>query len=232
MASRSPLSECDFNLHKSNSTYFTDLDGARAQLSGLLFSPLFFGKTEIGRCNLVVSAVSCVFRREIKPQQPYEIWTKIASWDEKWLYMVTHFVEKDRFRPREYLMQSPTAANNPLQYPGQDVEATKAVLASAVTRLVFKKGRLTIPPQKAMEACGLLPLQSVETSSGTTTATSKSAQCESPHRHDDEIQRLESIESTRKSQLPVVKLERGWDAVHGLFFAETTVLARRRDLMW
>lgn len=35
---RPTLLECDFNLHKSNSTYFTDLDIARSHLSGILLS--------------------------------------------------------------------------------------------------------------------------------------------------------------------------------------------------
>jgi hypothetical protein len=36
-SSRSPLTECDINLHKSNSTYFSDLDISRSNLVMLLF---------------------------------------------------------------------------------------------------------------------------------------------------------------------------------------------------
>ncbi|GME27100.1 uncharacterized protein LTHEOB_11190 [Neofusicoccum parvum] len=36
-ATRAPLTECDYNFHKSNSTYFTDLDISRGNHSLLLF---------------------------------------------------------------------------------------------------------------------------------------------------------------------------------------------------
>lgn len=37
--------------------------------------------------------------------QPYELWTRIIFWDEKWLYVVSHFVKKGAFEPDEFVMQ-------------------------------------------------------------------------------------------------------------------------------
>lgn len=105
--------------------------------------------------GIALGAVSCSFRKELKPYEKYEIWTRVLSWDQKWLYLVTHFVRKDAVRPRAYTL-----------YPGQKIKKggsskiTKkedAIVASALSKCVFKKGRLTIPPVIMMEASGLLP---------------------------------------------------------------------------
>lgn len=110
-SSRAQLQEIDFNLHKSNSSYFADVDIARAHLVCTLFSrgidqmrggtsaytgskkPLF---------GLALGAVSCTFKRELRPFEEYEMWSKILAWDEKWIYMVTHFVRKGAVRPKSY----------------------------------------------------------------------------------------------------------------------------------
>ncbi|KAK1144819.1 hypothetical protein N8T08_004831 [Aspergillus melleus] len=98
---RSPASECDYNIHKSNSTYFTDLDISRGNLSLLLFSQGLSFRPSHHHAVMILSGVQCVFRREIKPYQGYEVWSRVMSWDEKWVYIVSHFVERGpggRFR--------------------------------------------------------------------------------------------------------------------------------------
>ena len=54
--------------------------------------------------TMILGGTSCTWHREIKPYQPYELWTRVISWDDKWLYVVTHFVEAGMFRPDEYVM--------------------------------------------------------------------------------------------------------------------------------
>ncbi|OJJ66021.1 hypothetical protein ASPBRDRAFT_138824, partial [Aspergillus brasiliensis CBS 101740] len=204
--SRSPATEGDFNIHKSNSTYITDLDVSRAHLSGLLFGPFFLQNTFSMRCNLIVSAIACTFHREIKPFQPYEICTRVASWDDKWIYMVTHFVDNST------------------------TEQTKTVFASAVTRMVFKRGRLTVPPDRALEICGLLSTADSTTASSnldTGTGTTDSAAGFGFR----ELKLREMI-SYKETNLPIVRLERGWDAVRELFREEQLVLAEYVDFMW
>ncbi|CAI7635482.1 unnamed protein product [Penicillium manginii] len=227
--SRSPATECDFNLHKSNSTYITDLDVSRAYLSGLLFAPIVLNFRDSIHCNLIVSAIACIFHREIKPYQPYEVWTKVASWDDKWIYMVSHFVAVSKHLPGRYVIQGGGSINSKMMEKPATPEDKrhKNVFASAVTRMVFKRGRLTVPPQRALEICGILSTESPTASSHTAdkVGTTQSA-IECPE------WTLEDIEFSRRENLPIVRLERGWDAVRELFRQEPFALTEYNDFMW
>ncbi|KAJ6089128.1 hypothetical protein N7499_003975 [Penicillium canescens] len=230
--SRSPATETDFNFHKSNSTYTTDLDVSRAHLSGLLFAPIFLNTTGSMHCNLIVSAIACTFHREIKPFQQYEIWSRIASWDNKWIYMVTHFVDKSKLWPRRYVMQADASINKrkTTNLAPQKEERHKHVFASAVTRMVFKRGRLTVPPQHALDICGLL---SATTSEFPTELSHIAAGTESTELATDCHEWTQGeIESYKEANLPIVRLERGWEAVRELFREEEFMLAKYGDLMW
>ncbi|KAJ4213382.1 hypothetical protein NW760_015142 [Fusarium oxysporum] len=240
---RPTLSECDFNLHKSNSTYFTDLDVARSHLSGILFAPIFFGSTPLGRCNLVVGAVSCVFRKEIKPYQPYELSTKVVSWDEKWIYMVTHFVSLGTARPQGYMPEAFQRADSPpCPSLAPEAESKNEVLASAITRMVFKKGRITVPPADVLKACGFHPERAQEPDtpvSSESAPSDPSSLCalagtggQSPALSAKETElTYDEMESRREAALPIVQLQSGWDAVHSLFQTEPYVLARHKDFL-
>ncbi|KAH7111156.1 hypothetical protein B0J13DRAFT_462050 [Dactylonectria estremocensis] len=240
---RPALSECDFNLHKSNSTYFTDLDIARSHLSGILFAPIFFGSTPLGRCNLVVGAVSCVFRKEIKPWQPYEFLTKVVSWYEKWAYMVTHFVPQGTSQPQCYMSEASQHACSPsYSHMAPEAELGNLVLASAITRMVFEKGRVTVPPADALKAYRLCPetAQEPDTPIPPEYAPSKpSFSCalagtgsQSPALSaNDKNLTYDQMESRREAALPNVQLQNGWDAVHNLFQTEPCVLARHTDFL-
>lgn len=121
----SPL-DCDYNFHKSNSTYFKDLDVARAHYVGALI------RTGLRRLNagdkeglstvaaptqpkgrrkvpdnfiIALGGVSCTFRKEIKPLARFEIWTRLLSWDDKWFYVVSHVVRPGAIRPKGYHLQ-------------------------------------------------------------------------------------------------------------------------------
>ncbi|KAL4894185.1 hypothetical protein BDV59DRAFT_207217 [Aspergillus ambiguus] len=224
--SRSPTTEGDFNIHKSNSTYITDLDVSRAHLSGLLFAPI------LQNCNLIVSAVSCTFHREIKPFQPYEIWTRVASWDDKWIYMVTHFVDNSKFWPRCYVMQAHASINSKKMRPPvpHKKERHKNVFASAVTRMVFKRGRLTVPPKRALEICSLLSAPTAESPTAASYPDTGAGATESATGFNEWT--VDEMVSHKETNLPIVRLERGWDAVHELFREEQFVLAEYRDFMW
>jgi hypothetical protein len=208
---------------------------------------MFLGATQYGQCNLLVGAVACVFRKEIKPQQTYELWTRVASWDEKWLYMVTHFVVPGSGRPQEVGLASSHQASVPVgdtmgsgQSPQQQQHEEKhQVLASAVTRMVFKKGRLTVTPAQAFAACNAIApadaqnetddssTSSMECIPPVTSAKSNGGLSGSAKLH------LEALEPLRKANLPIVQLHKGWDAVHALFDdSGSTVLSRHRDIMF
>ncbi|KAK8102491.1 hypothetical protein PG984_015637 [Apiospora sp. TS-2023a] len=164
------LLEVDYNLHKSNSTYFADLDVSRSHLAShllargcrllvdnehtkLVMDPSNPDKVAKGRFGVMLGGVACNFKREIKPFAGYEMWTRVLSWDRKWLYMVTHFVEKGAVRPASWAAEDFGLTDD--KHDPQDWE--KKVYASAVSKYVFKIGRLTVHPAVIIGASGLLP---------------------------------------------------------------------------
>ncbi|RFU28535.1 hypothetical protein B7463_g7803, partial [Scytalidium lignicola] len=184
MSSYVPLTECDYNLHKSNSTYYSDLDATRSHLVCCLLQPGIravqqnaktklvldsTGKPVRGRWGMMLGSVHCSFKREIKPFQGYEMWTRLLCWDRKWIYVVTHFVKKGTVRPKAYILtdgswfggkgyavKGDAAADVASAADIDDIDE-KAIFASAISKYVTKLGRLTIHPEVTLAACGYLP---------------------------------------------------------------------------
>ncbi|KAJ5082588.1 hypothetical protein N7532_011631 [Penicillium argentinense] len=153
VTSRTPLLETDYNLHKSNSTYFTDLDVSRTALVSRLYSPgVGLVSKELDKefaaaaqaegkhapkkkpVLIVLGSVFCSFKREIKPFELYEMHSKVISWDKKWMYILTCFMR-------------------PASRPGGE----KQILATALSKYVVKKGRLTVAPERILRLGGFLP---------------------------------------------------------------------------
>ncbi|TID20243.1 hypothetical protein E2P81_ATG07544 [Venturia nashicola] len=219
-----PLLETDYNFHKSNSTYFADLDIARTHLVAAITRHAMhsvgdgtrpeeshvrwsfknttraagykekksetnskFEKSHLrtvgqgetktaaqmteqewmeaakdagGNLLIALGAVSCHFHREIKPYRRYEIWTRILTWDRKWLYVVSHFVEADTFAPETYILQ-PWKKGKKRRVEdlteGDKQRLKKNIFASSIAKYVVKKGRLTIPPEMVLERSKMLP---------------------------------------------------------------------------
>ena len=164
--------DCDFNIHKSNSTYFTDLDVARSHLVPLLcgrgiaqMRKKFAAEEDKGRLGIILGGVHCSFRREIKPLQAFEIWSRLLTWDRKWLYIVNHFVEKGAVQPKGFTLQpwrrvdkSNKTQSKQQASNGKEPAATKPkIFASSIAKYVFKVGRRTIPPTQMLEVGGLVP---------------------------------------------------------------------------
>lgn len=213
-STRSPLLECDYNLHKSNSTYFSDIDISRGNLTLVLFCESWKPFPGPNQMAIVLGSCSCVWLREIKPYESYEMWSRVASWDEKWVYVVTHFVEKGRYAHREYLLQ-PSRKPSKKTRKLEAKEPIKTVYASAISRYVVKNGRRTVPPEVAIGMCGLLPPRNDD------------GQSPPPGQPT-----FEEIDQMRLKNLPIVQLRQGWDAVHGLFDGdETAALGRYFDFM-
>lgn len=149
--SHTGLLETDYNMHKSNSTYFSDLDISRTALMTRIYSP---GLTIVSReldkelqsasmsdkplkkssIYIALGSAFCSFKREIKPYERYEIRTQIAAWDEKWVYTLSYFLRPEKKK-------------------GEG----KTLLAIAISKYVIKKGRLTVPPERVFRASGFLP---------------------------------------------------------------------------
>ncbi|KAL1862402.1 hypothetical protein Plec18167_005793 [Paecilomyces lecythidis] len=150
--SRTPFLETDYNIHKSNSTYFSDLDVSRTALVTRLYTPGMSivskqldkelldaskgGKPPKKKAPMYIAlgSVYCTFKREIKPFELYEIQSRVAAWDKKWLYTISFFLRPEKRK-------------------GQG----KTLFAVAISKYVVKKGRLTVPPERVLRASGFLP---------------------------------------------------------------------------
>jgi hypothetical protein len=174
--SHAPIAECDYNLHKSNSTYFSDLDVTRSHLICALFQPGLYklnnnqtfklvldkdGKPVNKRWNIMLGSVMCSFKREIGIYQSYEMWSRILCWDRKWIYIVSHFVKKGTVKPSEYILTDGSwfggkGYKNVKGEGAADIDE-KSIFASSISKYVGKKGRLTVHPEILMEASGMLP---------------------------------------------------------------------------
>lgn len=105
----------------------------------------------------------CSFKREIGIYQGFEMWSRILSWDRKWVYVVTHFVRKGAVRPKAYILGDGSWFGGKgyrkvegKGYRGREVDE-KAVFASAISKYVVKLGRLTVHPEVLLGASGVLP---------------------------------------------------------------------------
>jgi hypothetical protein len=170
-----PFLEGDFNLHKSNSTYFTDLDSSRSLLlSFLVFHGMSKTHKELaatgksGVMTVMLGSTYTHFKREIPTGYPYEVWSRILTWDQKWLYIVTHFVRKSKIVPKASVTDvindrkadakdaksSKKAFKTPKILSQSDVESS--IFATSISKCVFKKGRMTVSPERVLAASGLL----------------------------------------------------------------------------
>lgn len=175
--SRSPLMECDYNLHKSNSTYFSDLDVARSHILCALLEPGIYrirhnieerlvvmsdGSPVNGRYSFALGATACNFKREIGIYEPYEMWSRLLCWDKKWMYFVTHFVKIGTVKPSAYILTDGSWFGKGYRTVQGDANENqevdeKAIFASAVSKVVVKLGRLTVHPEVLLDAANVLP---------------------------------------------------------------------------
>ncbi|OJJ67591.1 hypothetical protein ASPBRDRAFT_186109 [Aspergillus brasiliensis CBS 101740] len=123
-----PIPEIDLNLHKSNSTFFTDADLSRARLLSHLLGPAL---ASMGGMP-ILAAVQARFLREIRPFQRYSVSTRILAWDQRSVFTVTYFLR------------------------GKGYSIEEGVLAVLVSRYVVKCGRVTVSPVEVFKQAGLL----------------------------------------------------------------------------
>jgi Thioesterase-like superfamily len=142
LSTLTPILETDYNLHKSNSTYFSDLDVSRTQLMTRLFSPAFrkvnaqLGKEGYkGRMVVALGAVHMSFRREIGIYERVWVRSRVLGWDEKWAVVVSYFVRTKRGAGNE-----------------------EELCATGLSKYVVKKGRFTVKPERIFATAGWLPV--------------------------------------------------------------------------
>jgi hypothetical protein len=98
-----------------------------------------------GPLGIVLAGSWASFRREIKPYQEYEVWTRVIAWDEKWLYFGSWFVKTGALKG---LRKQVALQYGPRTRGSKTVsreEAEKAVLAIVVSKNIIKMGRTVRP---------------------------------------------------------------------------------------
>ncbi|KAI3007682.1 hypothetical protein CBS147346_3019 [Aspergillus niger] len=158
LTTRTSLWETDYNFHKSNSTYFSDLDISRTAIVTRVYTPglalvsleldheLRNGKDENAKVNagkkvyVALGSTYTSFKREIGPLQRYRVLSRIVGWDRKWVYVLSAFVSIPS---------------------GKKGKGKGKVFATAVSKYVVKKGWVTVPPERVLRASGMLPERSL-----------------------------------------------------------------------
>ncbi|KAF1829420.1 hypothetical protein BDW02DRAFT_165834 [Decorospora gaudefroyi] len=178
-STRTTLMETDYNLHKSNSSYFSDMDISRTHLFTALIRngikknsrlggakksavAAAIGGTEGTRGKHIVAlgGISCLFKKEILPYTKYEMWTRLLTWDRKWFYLVTHLVKPGVGKPAGWTLQPWRKSKQPDK--DEDVDPEKlmgAVYATAIAKYVIKRGRITISPEQALQDADMVPVK-------------------------------------------------------------------------
>jgi Thioesterase-like superfamily len=240
------MGELDYNLHKSNATYLTDLDIARGYHVYCLFRVGFKkfstgAERRKGMFFPALGGVTLTFKREIKPYQKYDIWTRVLSWDSKWVYFVSHFVNAGSVKPTTF-MDHPWRNKTPSTTRSQEQSSASAptattpqviIYTTCISKYAMKQGRKTIPPVEFLQACGLLPKITDETSvSGPSKAgegsTLKLGKQLSAHKTtpNPEFGLLDTIEKRRREGLGVAEHVAGLDQSFDWFRGdEDTVFA-------
>lgn len=170
ISSRTPLLEIDHNIHKSNSTYFSDLDESRTALIVRLLSPTKFSPAELesegfkGPFAVILGSVHASFLKEIKAYERYWVRSRVLGWDEKWILIGSVFVRpenakdraraaKDRARKAQLLVKSEAE----LKEAEKSDKRSEVLLATCLSKYVIKKGRYTVPPERCWRSAGWLP---------------------------------------------------------------------------
>lgn len=140
MYTMTPLMEMDFNLHKSNSTYFTDMDISRTKLVTRNFSRFYREYSDkeapkLGKFQFIytpLGSVGLVFKKEIPAYTIYNVESRVFGWTKKWLYVISVFKSK------------------------------RGVHAYGLSKYVFKQHRKTIAPEELLKFEGLLNDEVIE----------------------------------------------------------------------
>ncbi|KAF8148430.1 hypothetical protein B0H34DRAFT_737014 [Crassisporium funariophilum] len=145
--------DCDFLFHLSNSSYAKNLDIARAQICSTVLATFM---EEGGWIPL--AAADYLFISEIPLFASYEIRSRVGSWDDKWIYLLSEFVTyPGRNTPSGKKMiedgLTDPIASRKRKLP--NIRPDGSVLHSvAVSVYCFKVGRRTVAPSVALSICG------------------------------------------------------------------------------
>lgn len=119
------------------------------------------------RFRFALGGVTCQFRGQIRAYEAFETWTRVLSWDENWLYLVSHVVKAGSVGGSSYGLRSRKKEDKSQTVSEGEKPTHPPIFASSIAKSVFKQGRRTIPPATVLDQAGLLPVvgerQGVET---------------------------------------------------------------------
>lgn len=106
----------------------------------------------------MLGGTTCVFKREIKPFKKVRIWTRVLSWDGKWVYLVSHFVEGGW----ETGMGDKGGLEKQREGKAVAEDVSPLVYATCISKIVLKEGRRTVRPEEFFRLSGLIGDGSVD----------------------------------------------------------------------
>ncbi|KAJ7453612.1 hypothetical protein B0H11DRAFT_2070495 [Mycena galericulata] len=135
------LDDCDFRLHVSNSSYAKNLDACRlksavASLPGFVRAGGWIG----------LGGLHFLFLSEIPLFARIEQRVRFAGWDNKWMYVIVRVVTLPTVAQKRKAHRSPKSQPNSVEPDGAIVHCI------AISDMVMKIGRVTVPPAIAI-AC-------------------------------------------------------------------------------
>ena len=154
---------------------------------------------------------------QIKPYNPYTIHTSLLTYDHKWIYFISHFIRPDfrlsRRGSSTLLHESRDEAVNAIKVKArgkagrQEATATremaeKAVLATVISKNIFRLGREKVVPERVLRAVNLLPSSSSSSSKSVGSRLGGLS--------------MEEVEERRKRGMKVVESNDG-DVAHAWF---------------
>ncbi len=200
-------------MHKSNSTFFNDLDDNRTELMLALFKnvvkPEKRGEASIKHKMFNLGGTSCIFKQAIPPFAKYEISSRVLCWDQKWVYVVSHFAKPGSNNPTKYVLGSAKAKKS-TKHKNNETQQD-CIYASAITKYVFKEGRITCTPESILLECGLLQ------SSTTTEQPQGLAKGVSNTQQEVTHWSLEQVQEECRSHLEMAQNFGSLDKLHGTF---------------
>ncbi|KAJ7631799.1 hypothetical protein B0H17DRAFT_1023848 [Mycena rosella] len=101
------IDDSDFNLHMSNSSYAKALDSARFRLAIATFPNLFRSGGWVP-----LAATHYHFIREIPMLTRYEVRASIGAWDDKWIWVISRFVNPPSKSKSKKSSTTPTSSTS------------------------------------------------------------------------------------------------------------------------
>ncbi|ERF71445.1 hypothetical protein EPUS_06827 [Endocarpon pusillum Z07020] len=194
ISTRTPLLETDYNFHKSNSTYFSDLDVSRTKLMTRIISPGFKKvnaqleeEGHRGRMVVALGAVHVTFRKEIGIFEKVWVRSRLLGWDEKWAIIVSYFVRTKKGRV--------DGTNGP--------DKGEELCAVGLSKYVVKKGRFTVKPDRILRMGGWLPKKQPDQAGSETCNGEIKLSLADVQRKDDEAEDAE--EGLESAQTPAIE---------------------------